>query len=457
VPQLVEAEVTAPAYRGSVYLARPAKELRAQVRLSPAGGDVSGLQVWARVTQGGQTLAEHPLRDAPGASFEVQLPLAGVRAGTARFEVGALDKASDAQVGLAAVDIPVIPAQEPQVFVDEDLNTIVNGKPFFPIAIYHVGNDDLAQVKALGFNTVQTWGTTLEMTQTNLDAAWAQGLMVILEGAGAYLGARPVSELAPWLAATADHPALLVRYSTDEPSGDERFRWCLDMYQTMRALEPQHPVYLVSCSPGEFARFSAVTDVLGVDPYPIPSPVDMVSDWMRLAQEGAGGRQPVWLIPQLHNWAAYGGHPENGRGPTGAEERNMVYQGLIWGTKAIFYYPWDDGCTGLKFDAPLAEAVRVINGELAELGPKLLECRHEVTARNDEAHPGLLAATYTSDQGTWLLAANMKTEAMTLDVPAPGVADGAAEVLFEGRRAPVAGGVVRDTFEPLEVHVYRVH
>jgi hypothetical protein len=164
----------------------------------------------------------------------------------------------------------------------------------------------------------------------------------------------------------------------------------------------------------------------------------------------------VWLIPQLHNWAAYDGHPENGRYPTPAEERNMVYQGLVWGAKGIFYYPWDDGCTGLVKDPGLMAAVGKINAELAELGPELLTCRRKLTAANTASHEGLYAAVYRGAKANYVIAVSVLAEARELAVPT-GLKAGPAAVMFEERAATIgADGAIRDKFAPLAVHVYRV-
>jgi len=115
-----------------------------------------------------------------------------------------------------------------------------------------------------------------------------------------------------------------------------------------------------------------VTDILAVDPYPIPHrSVDLVAAWMRDAWTATRGRKPVWLIPQLHNPLAYR-DPSKGRGPTPAEERCMVYLGLLLGAKGIVYYPWDDGPCGLVHDPDLMKAVAQLNREISELAPYLL-------------------------------------------------------------------------------------
>jgi hypothetical protein len=481
IPDLVEVTVVEPRYRGCVMLAAPTPALRAQVSLHPLGEDLTGTVLEAQLRQGGDVcarLAPQPVIGAdrgtdavPGTRTDgsgglearptgvpegvLSIPLERVEPGAAELRVTLRRPGQDRPLAVATAPVPIVPKREHQVFIDEDLNTRVDGKPFFPIAVYHIPAADFPRARAMGFNSVQAWGTSLPQAQENLDAAQAAGLKVILEGVTYAANEGNLAALDPALEAFASHPALLAWYLTDEPSGEERLAWCKRVYEHLAEQDPHHPVFMTSCSPGEFRRYAWVTDIFAVDPYPIPNSVVMVSDWMQRAQEAVRGRKPVWLIPQLHNWSAYGGHPENGRGPTPQEERNMVYQGLVWGAKAIFYYPWDDGPTGLTHDPALMESVRGINRELEALGPALLRCDHEVTARNQAPDEGLFAAVYRGAEGTYVVAVSVLQEVRALRVPAPGLTDGEVEVLFEGRRAQVANGAISDEFAPLAVHVYR--
>lgn len=457
LPELVETRILEPAYRGVIMQAAPPSRVRARITLHPFEERLAGARYRARLLRGDQVLATHGPQTLPAGPFEVSLPFADTGRGDCTLELALLPAAGDTPLHVERTVLPVVAPRTPQVLIDPAGNTRVNGQPFFPIALYHVPAKDFARVKALGFNTVQAWGTKLPEAKANLDAAQANGLMVILEGATYAADKGDLSALDPALKAFGDHPALLSWYLTDEPSGDAKLAWCRRVHQYLAAKDPHHPVFMTSCSPGEFGAYAPVTDIFAVDPYPIPSaPVTMVSDWMQRAQTAVTQGQPVWLIPQLHNWAAYDGHPEKGRYPTPEEERNMVYQGLVWNSKAIFYYPWDDGSTGLIKDAKLMAAVGRINAELAQLGPELLTRQAEVTAKNEAPHKGLYAATYRGQGATYVVAASVDHAAREFGVPLGRPDAAAAEVLFEDRRVAVAAGVLRDQFAPLGVHVYRL-
>lgn len=451
IPQLIETQIVEPRYRGAIMLAAPPKRIRAEVALHPLEEKLEGMTYLARLWRGEKLLSATPPRPLTGENFSVSLPFANSGSGDCSLQIALLSGKQEKYS--ARTTIPVIAPRANQVFIDEKLNLRVDGKPFFPICLYHVPVKDFPQVKALGFNSLQAWGTNPTQARENLDAGQANGLKVILEGTTYAAADGNLAALDPLLKAFENHPALLSWYLTDEPSGTEKLEWCRRVNAYLAQQDPHHPVFMTSCSPGEFARYAPVTDIFAVDPYPIPSqPVTMVSGWMKAAQEAVQGRKPVWLIPQLHNWAAYDGHPENGRYPTPEEERNMVYQGLVWGAKAIFYYPWDDGCTGLVKDEKLRAAVGKINGELAQLGPELLTRQYALTTPGEG---GLYAATYKGDKDAYVIAVSVDKDAKEFTVPAKGL-QGKAEVLFEGREVSVEAEAIKDRFEGLGVHVYRV-
>ena len=132
----------------------------------------------------------------------------------------------------------------------------------------------------------------------------------------------------------------------------------------------------------------------------------------------------------------------------------MVYQGLIYGAKGVIYYPWDDGPCGLTHDPALMAAVTEINAELAEIGPDLLVSRRRLIADGGGEHPGLHAASFVGDERVYVIATNTGTTALTAALAFPGAIDDAVQVPYEGRTVRTQGGVLTDSFAPLEVHIY---
>ena len=450
IPDLLAVEVVRPRHRGSIYAAHPPASLLLRATVTPDPGmDLGRLSVRARVASTrGEALVEDLTTDAT----EIELPLPR-RLGDAVDVV--VELLGTEPRATKRVRIPVIQPRAAQVFLDDAGATRLDGEPFFPIGIYHAGVNDYATLVEMGFNTVTAWGTTADGAVESLDAAEAHDLKVVLEMSAHLRGEYRPEGLTEVVDVARDHPALLCWYTVDEPAG-KQFDWCVDALHQIASTEPHHPVYLVSCNPGEFAHYAPATEVLAVDPYPIPhGSVSVVASWMKTAMAGMAPGQPVWLIPQLHNPVAYS-DPTAGRGPTAEEERCMVYQGLIYGAKGVIYYPWDDGPNGLVHEPALMEAVPQINAELAQLGPMLLTSERTLIVDDPEDQPGLRATQFVIDEATYILATNTSAEALSGTLPCTGPAGRAVEVLFEGRSLTAGEGVLQDTFAPLAVHVYRI-
>ncbi|MBC7288577.1 MAG: hypothetical protein H5T86_11170 [Armatimonadetes bacterium] len=303
----------------------------------------------------------------------------------------------------------------------------------------------------MGFNCIQVWGTSVQQARSNLDQAAEHGLMAVLEMSSLLRGTYRPTELEAIVRACRDHPALLAWYPVDEP-GMAQFEWCRDAYTIFVREDPNHPVYLVMCQPKLFGKFSSTCDILAIDPYPIPhAPVSLVAGWMKAAREATAGRQPIWLIPQLHNQSAYS-DPSKGRAPTPQELWCMVAQGLIYGAKGVIYYPWDDGPCGLTHEPALMAEIPRINQFLASYGPLLASADPQIIADGEKnGHPQGLHAALFEGQNRLLLATNTSHEAVSARIPVEGARQ--ARSLMTGQAITVAQGAVDLALAPLSVEL----
>ena len=426
VPPLVTVDLARPAYRGVLLLSEPDPSVVVRATVYPGWEDLKGATLAATLHDSEQArrtvTAELP--NEYGASTELLLPAHGLAAGPCRVELAASRPREELWTGEAALH-----ASEDRegVALAGALDTYVDGVPFFPIGIYHVPLESLAEARAMGFNCLQLWGDSPEQALANLDAAHEVGLKVILEMSGLVRGGLQPEALRAVVGVVREHPALLCWYPVDEPNG-EMAGECEQAYRICRELDDSHPVYLVLCDPNLFAAYSEALDVLGIDPYPVPgASVSMVAGWMAAAQEATDERRAVWLIPQLHNIAAYGGDPSQGRAPTAEEQWCMVFQGLIYGAKGIVYYPWDDGVCGLIHEPELMAELPRINAFLAEHGASLaasprvllsglggLQESPDVHAARFEGHTDILLVTNTAAEPRRLTLELPWTEARSL-------------------------------------------
>ncbi|MGQ9733085.1 MAG: hypothetical protein ACUVX8_17640, partial [Candidatus Zipacnadales bacterium] len=448
IPLLLEVTITKPWYRSAIYAANPPKEIILETAITPDPGEhVTDFELRARLAN-----QERWATVQTGAAVSrLRVPLEGPLANDVEVIIALY---RDGKAAIAKrVTLPVIQARESQVFLDERGVLHMGGEPFFPIGVYHVAIENFARLREMGFNTVVAWGNTPEGAQQALDAAQTAGLKVILELSTYLRGEYNPQGLFQVINHVRDHPALLAWYTVDEPSGMQ-LEWCHAARDIIAHNDPDHPVYLVSCNPDEFAQYTTSTDIFAIDPYPIPhAPIEMVTMWMKAAQEAVADSQPVWLVPQCHNLAAYR-DPTQGRGPTAEEERCMVYQGLIYGAKGVIYYPWDDGPCGLVHDESLMSAVARINDELQQIGAELAVSDRRLVADSPSHLPGLHAASFVGKTHVHVIAANTSDEILEASLPIPGAINDPVEVLFERRTVQTNGGMLQDRFEPLAVHIY---
>lgn len=278
----------------------------------------------------------------------------------------------------------------PKVYVDEKLRLIVDDKPFFPLGLYLGPTEDehLARIAEAGFNTILCYGYGVgKDPQGYMNRAEKHGLRVIYSVKDFYEGTRyfPKNfgksglELAKeYVLNLRNHPALLAWYINDElpPSFIPRLQ---AMYELISGIDPNHPTFQVLYQIGELAHYFGCTDVIGVDPYPVPRrPLTMVADWTEAARKEMRNRKPVWVVPQIFAWSIYSGKEE--REPTMGEKRCMAYLALIHGANGLIFYSYFDlfrDVGGKRAEPEVFERrwseVRQLGKELSSLLPMLLE------------------------------------------------------------------------------------
>lgn len=225
---------------------------------------------------------------------------------------------------------------------------LVDGTPFFPIGVYEgispsepASLEHLKEIADAGFNCVLNYGICggkLSDIRRYLDRAQELGLKVIFSIKDVYEGSTyPVAQVENWkgdeqivrglVTAFRSHPALLAWYLNDELS----LTWhdkLVRNYRWLRDLDANHPGYIVLYQFNELDGYNDTTDVMGVDPYPIPnSPVTMVSTWTDAAVKLG---KPAWIVPQIFDWSVYNKN-EKPAPPTLAEMRCMLHLALLHG------------------------------------------------------------------------------------------------------------------------------
>ncbi len=355
--------VTAPGYHGLI-MRGDASPWSAQLSVDRAPDLAAPLRVRSQVLVGGKVVGEQltpvPVRkdgEPESVQFTVsQVPVsAAVKSGAQpTWKIEVLDAAgrsvAQQEVALRVAD------KAPRVSIDKGGAWRVAGQPFFPLGIYCEGEGDasdasLTLIHDAGFNTVLNYSYSAGKDPVAfLDHAQKHGLKVIYSlkdfTRDSYLFPKgkgtPAQLIAQYVNLVKSHPALLGWYLNDE-GGLEHEADYRAMQQQVLALDSDHPIIHVLNQYGDLDGYYDLTDVLGVDPYPIPRfNFDIVSTWTGNARAAARGAKSTLLASQEFSWDAYANPFPGYRMPTTDEMRTMNLLGLCEKTNGILFYAFMD-------------------------------------------------------------------------------------------------------------------
>jgi len=358
----------------------------------------------------------------------------------------------------------------------------VDGKPFFAIGVYSVGDaQDMAILAEAGFNVVHTYAwegqRTYDGGQAWLDAAHENGLKALV---GLY---RPDVKAMKFDAAIAriekyrDHPALLAWHLMDEPAWDKEGDMGKDYMpaacEIVRQHDPAHPVTAVVCHFGDPEKFMPSVDIMQGDYYCIPPlPANWYSGrgfrgvkiFVDASNAASQGRKPFWYVGQIFDYSFlkenYNPSPWWQRLPNRDEIRCMTYTAVASGARGVMYWSLsrlmrDDWNRTLLGRAVLWENLREVVGELNELMPLLTATTPETIADRDR----VVSLVKSDGRDTYVIAANYERGATATTIEVPGVDVGTAKVMFGEPRATdalIKNGKFSLDLYGLETRVYRV-
>jgi len=476
VPSALEAEYVFPHYRATLFGgdAKAPVKLRGLVHVSDTLRETCSLR--AAIVQGETTLADETVA-GPEAEQAITLQPRDLSAGDYSIELSL--SARGAELGTTTLPLHVRPETQPLAAIGPDNELILEGKPTFPIGFYSTLSEDYKQFKQDGFNCVLSYTSDVNACENMAKMAEAAGLKVIVSALRPSLAGRDEARLAEAVDRLRDRPGIMGYYLWDEPSlshpdaTPEGMRW---LYEQAAEKDSSRITCTVFCRPSELKLYADTMDVVLVDPYPThygrEADLTMVSDWVDSARKAVGDQKPVWLVPQAFDHLL---GPGTYRMPTIEEQRCMSYLGLTHGAKGIIWFVYTGFCINSEELAkqkgeqfawvyrgtiprcfPLRyEGIKQIVAEVNELSPVLLapdvDQSQEIAAGSDEVH-SLLKSHEGLD---YLFTVNAKDRPVQFECKLPG-ASAAAEVLWEDREVTLEGEVLKDSFKPYEVHVYRL-
>ena len=259
--------------------------------------------------------------------------------------------------------------RKPALCVDEYNNPLVNGKPFFQLGFYHVQPDDkrLEEVK------VNTFITT---SKVNREWGKPEHKAVISHLASL----RAYDEVAERLKNYA-HDRIAMHYICDEPDGhiNITLRDLELLNAVVKAVCPDNATFLNFAANSTMHKAFRITDVIGLDHYPVPAGRIADIAYTMDAMRYFSGNRPVVFVPQAFSWGGY--NRADGRFPTPDELCAMTMLGLVHGAKGILFY---------EFPAPKMSS----RTSIKEINPVLWERLCKLIGVIDFIKPELLGPDF---------------------------------------------------------------
>jgi len=245
---------------------------------------------------------------------------------------------------------------------------------FFPVGIFAATPDDLAAIRAAGFNAVQSYDSRPEIIRRMAAACRKLGLK-FLPNFRSYQ-----ADISRDL---GGNPELLGFYIEDEPEG--RSVSPESMQALKESLKNDHPDVLTAVAmlrPQMVAAYRQAADVFMIDPYPVPH---MPMTWLSDSLEEAARHVPkehLWAVIQAFGGEKWGSHGWPRR-PTYEEMRCLTYLSLVHGTQGIFYFSYPE----VRADAASWKSLQKIVPELRELRTWLVIPNEAPSLRLEMASP----------------------------------------------------------------------
>jgi hypothetical protein len=404
----------------------------------------------------------------------LQVPVQAVA--TFRISAKLLD-GTGKQIAKAGTDVRVCPREQSRVEIDPDGYLRIAGKPEFPIGLYSAAQYE--KIAKAGFTVTHnyeiTTGEARDLINPNdmhlkelLDQSWADGMRMMVEIPRKAIEQAQWAQVRQRIETFRHHPGLLCWDSEERVArGKAPLKNIDELYRLVRSLDPDHPFVL-----GDSRDLSKnmLKDRRNFFPdadmdigiwwwYPIPlrstEPVLEPPTWLTTTST----KKPLWIAIQ-----AYVQPWQHSRYPTPAEYRSMAYLSIINGVKGLFFYT---GSGEHDFHHKLAgllnqpenshwDYVQILLRELHEVSPIIMAPAASARLTLSPADVPVEFAERELNGKLYLIAANKSVHSQTAQFTGPALKDRRAQVLYETDPAEIQGDSLKDTFEPLGVHVYQI-
>ena len=308
----------------------------------------------------GKKLAERKLKPETPA-FTVKFGKIGYE-GPAKVEITLADTVSRKICGRREIEVEVRPTYKPkpgEVFITEDGDTLIDGKPYMPLGFFtslvrdrdlKKTEDAFKKISGAGFNCVmEYWMTSLrdDLPPDYYRLCRKYGLKVLYNFSGAYK--MSVDEIVQRAQKQLDFGIPLLAWYTLDEATLAHIPPLTRARKELNRLAPGYPTWQVNIR--ELPPYLSVADVLGGDHYLIGKHQGVLKQMNRyMSQAKACRASTMWYCPQCFNWANYDRDARNDREkylvkdiePTVNQMLAIAFLYASHGVKGFIFYMYDE-------------------------------------------------------------------------------------------------------------------
>lgn len=457
--------VVPPAYRGMISTARRDKNVHFKLRFAPLYERIDGNPLKVTVHGPNGKLVSEKEMTVPAAEFPVVMDLSE-DAPEGDYTITAVSRRDDAREETAKGTFRIVPVRPGQVFVDQDTVILREGKPFFPLGMYHVSGEQIDEAAEVGFNMFQFW--EWDATPQNMDRLAQKNIFAIWEGqawgTAVYLNPHTIREhpkfqhqLDIMRKAVKDyknHPALAMWYVADEPS-PYHLPSLKAINETWHELDEDHPTYLVAT--GEYDKLKEACDILAIDVYLVyrgqRNHLSRIAHATDRAMKGVDFRKPVIAVPQ-----SFGNNAQHRETPE--DVRCISYLHLTHGVKGLMWYCWKEtgdktGEEGAGHHPETQKVLKEVIQEVNVIAPALMEPGSRMLRSGDGKIHGLICGS--DKTGRFLVFVNEDYAPADTTLHVPDLSGKKLEGLFGTAEGEVNDGSLRIKVGAQATGIYKIH
>lgn len=374
---------------------------------------------------------------------------------------------------------------------DNDGMILIDGKRTFIIGSYYLPKSETPykELADNGFNYVRLTAekTELEKASQNNLLGWIS-LGVINEASET----KDAERLSKIINEHKDNPAILCWEIADEPaytwnSAEPRIKPELmkKTYDFIKQLDNEHliftnhsPVNLIST----MQKYNNSTDLVAVDVYPVVphgitptyallqdgmqgdllNPyISQVGEYVDKMKKVVNNSKPIFTVLQGFAWEMLKPEAERTEAmikyPTYKESRFMAYNSIVHGASGILYWGWGYTPQPSEFmdnlyrvTTELSKMQNILSSKNVPMNIKKIY--HEL---GNSVDAGVETIFKKMDGNYYLIAVN--SDKNRVKVTLEGLQNfGEVKVLTEDRKLLIEDGNLTDTFEPFDVHIYKL-